>query len=120
MVWNIPANYEGVKHFNSFNSIPTVVFMNFRTTTKAIKITLLLVMLAATASIPLADLWIKKDTTRAVFFDAESIPSEKVGLILGCGKNVEISNAPPTQFREIFARIKRYSTSIFYTANPAF
>ena len=62
--------------------------MEFRISTQAIRITLLLGILAAAASIPLADLWIKKDTAGAVFFDTESIPSEKVGLVLGCGRNI--------------------------------
>ncbi|MDF7824855.1 ElyC/SanA/YdcF family protein [Pontiellaceae bacterium B12227] len=62
--------------------------MKIRITAKAVRILLLLLILSAVISIPLADLWIKKDSDATVFFDTESIPAEKVGLVLGCGPNI--------------------------------
>ena len=62
--------------------------MKIHISAKTIRIVLLLATLAGVIFIPLANVWIRKDTDHAVFSDTASIPAEQVGLLLGCGKNI--------------------------------
>ncbi|MEI6892708.1 MAG: ElyC/SanA/YdcF family protein [Pontiella sp.] len=62
--------------------------MKIRFSVQTIRRACLLALFFAAASLPLANLWIRTDTNGTVFFEAESIPSKKVGLVLGCGRNI--------------------------------
>ena len=51
-------------------------------------LTIVLFLLAVLASLPVAALWIARDTAHRVYQDAEAIPPRKVGLVLGCARNI--------------------------------
>ncbi|WP_372795641.1 vancomycin high temperature exclusion protein [Pontiella sp.] len=62
--------------------------MAFRLTFKRLRISVLLLILFALLSVPLADLWIRVDSRKAVYHTTDHIPAGRVGLVLGCGPNV--------------------------------
>lgn len=47
-----------------------------------------LLLLAVLLSLPSAAWWIARDTKHRVYHDAEAIPPRKVGLVLGCARNI--------------------------------
>jgi len=62
--------------------------MSFQLSFKRLRIGILIVVLLALISIPLADLWIRADSRKLAFHSTDNIPASKVGLVLGCGPNI--------------------------------
>lgn len=55
---------------------------------KQARIALLVSILLILSSIPLSALWMKLDSASRLFKDPALIPSNKVGLVLGCAQNI--------------------------------